>query len=381
MNAIRRLLAGVRWLTFMALLSLPCGSATADETLLDTLKAAHESWLVETEFRSTYEYLSGSGKSIDDYLSGRITAPVLAERGEFHKRRGAIRHTKRFPTSPRDDSPQRNGSQVSFVPRDSVCGSELQIELFDRPDRHAAAVAIVTEAPRKYGSAPVQGSWMSNAFGPLCLWGGIYRDPFDIFPDTGQNASLSRDARPVDATHVEVIVRGEDAVRTHYKRLVFWTDPAPPVIIEVEMSETRIGADLPSFRSVARASEFVDCPGGKVARIVRSAFVHDGKVIGSEWRSKDLGVRPPSDSDFMVVVPHYARVAGVNNPPPTGNVRRIPLDMFKVSDLKVPRDPEPLLAPTGFPSRFARPLWGLLAVLGLVLIACGVVALRAWRSR
>lgn len=341
--------------------------------LIEGLDAAHEAWLEDIEFSSAYEYWEGEARSIAQGLAGNTFRRELRHSGVFNKRGRTLRHSMRFSQPPRDASPQGNGMQVLFVPHDEVSDDRLRIHLADRPDKHSAAVAMVSLRDKDFASAPLDGLWRLDSLGPLCLSGGAYRLPCDIFRDPVLNHRIRRTARELPDSKVEIVCEGANDERRSVRKVVFWLEASPPVVLEITQTDWPTGSDEPDFQLVCRAESFVDCPGGKVPRVVRRVIESVRRIYVSEWISKDLGARTTTDDDFRITVPSYCRVGGVLDPPAKGTVRHLAPSDFADGELKMPRDPEPLIAPTGFPTAWGRPVRGLFGVV-LVILAVGFAA-------
>ncbi|MGQ9575049.1 MAG: hypothetical protein ACUVUC_07000 [Thermoguttaceae bacterium] len=88
----------------------------------------------------------------------------------------------------------------------------------------------------------------------------------------------------------------------------------------------------------AVASDFVACPGGMVARVVRhvnQTVYPDKPWFVGEWVSEDLGKRLPTDADFVITIPQSVRISGLkpDRTPRPGTVRTIDLSKISLDDL------------------------------------------------
>jgi len=358
-------------LVLVVLVTAQAASVASDDPLVDAIAAANTSWLRDTEFRSTYKKYTGTARSLEEGLRGRIINRTLQSHGVFHKSGPLVRYSVHFEVPPKDVSPRGDGTQIAFGPNDASASEDIQINLTDRPDVKKASMAMVSVRPERFETLPIPGlAWRGDSIGPFSMVGGVYRGLLDLHPagsTVGSDESIHARARELGDGLAEVVVSNDDSRPTITKRLLFDMTSLPPVNTKVEWTERDARNERVVARIVTEASDFVDCPGGRVPRMIRNVSSLDNVIRVTEWISNDLGTQHPTDADFRVDIPAYCRIVGLESAPPTGSIRSLSPAEIKASELMIPREPEPLLAPTGFPDRLSRPSWGAIG-LGTVVV-------------
>ena len=148
-----------------------------------------------------------------------------------------------------------------------------------------------------------------------------------------------------------------------------------PTIDEVSYDDSSTGR---LWKTVSRASDFVDVPGGRVARTVR--FVR-GPYPGEDvyrariWSSTDLGAAPFTHEDFVVDLPPDVNVSGVLNAPPPGDQRRLDLADYSLNDLYLGLPP---VAPFSRPGPAGRSQWSTAVFVLTTVLVLGLGGAAVW---
>jgi hypothetical protein len=140
-------------------------------------------------------------------------------------------------------------------------------------------------------------------------------------------------------------------------------------------------------------SDFVECPGGAVARHLRLAGRQiNGVAMLDEWRSEDLGSRAPTDRDFTIAVRADAMIMARKKPPAKDGYRYFDFTKLDASYIGQPelitidqaareglRDEARTAAVASAVSPWRHWLWGIGA--GSVLLILSLVAHRRAAQR
>jgi len=324
---------------FCVALALGAGGDSVDETRT-VLEAGVEKWTRDVSFRATYTLRQGLAASVEAGLANGIDptlsdpkVPAYEARGLFNKMGRLIRYSADFGRPAAElagRSEEGNPNKLGFSQR------VVHLVSFDEISNGVLQVAYMPEGPGVVGvtlrTPDVTGIGVHSVgfpnpvqphgnprFRPLRLWD--LGDGVNLDPERKKVTHL-----PGQRIQVELEQGGSHKLA---RRVVFWTVPSPPVIVEIDDTITEpTGA---SSSSSIRMSDFRRCSAGHVARRVRSvSSLGSGLVRVQDWTSDDLGERAPTRSDFVLKVPASTAVGGLKQLPPLDGVNRV-IDIEKLS--------------------------------------------------
>ena len=320
------------------LCAIASGPSESDRAIAETLRAAVEQWQAEVAFRSTYRLRSGLASSLEEALRGEIDPKLgggpsirFEATGVFHKQGPNLRCSINFVGGPVMLSPAKSDLPPPLTnrPRDEASDGRVQVSYYApttvRPPKGTYASVAHVEKRRPETPDMAAGYFTETYINPLRPWPNPHGALFGPLPLVG--------VKTVDEEHVEVISQQkyESGNRKHW-RVLYWTKPSPPVVQKVSMEFVFSGGKRAEMFSVL--SDFKQCPAGMVAR--RVLYVDPSTpnlVFVQEWRSDDLGDRPPSSEDFAITVAPTTMVRGFKDEPLNAKVRRLEPSKIQLAEL------------------------------------------------
>lgn len=387
-----------------------CRLVAAEGDLVAALRAAHADWFDRVEFRASYTRRTAALSAAKDVFSvaTEMGTGELVARGLFHK------------------SDHRQRISVDYGHPEAVGALDADGNPVEVPDLNEAD-EVVPQIPEN-GRLLIRNASFDEIFdlGYSVIYHPKWKDAYDhawfndnalrhrdampcchaaweispLNPVYGCNASpfehgsligpeVTHEARPLPDGRVVLVttsrIGSKDEGGIEQVNEVTWLmEPVPPVIERVHrrLFDLRDGEQFDEI--CATLSDFVDCPGGKVARRVVSAREVKGSttVIAQIWESADLGNRESTPNDFVIQVAATTIVSGLKTPPPPGEPRSLTLDMASPETLQVPEEPPvqradiavPAAAPAA--SLAARSRVWFWSANGIAVVAVALVFLR-----
>lgn len=368
------------------ILSIQSPEVDSDRELVDTIDALNagiNQWQTDICFRSTFRLRQGYAKSLDDALrSGvdpSIPGPpnaVFEAAGIFNKRFDLYRYRIDYGRAPvvlQSSPPARGGGDRTFMGASQVAANPSFDEMSDgriqvRYDLNQSGnVVHVTRQRLDAGTGagvlseaeltPIR-PYMNPRFRPFELW---------RFGDKADESPLFREAKAIDNDHLDVVIR-QDGNHRQFRRIRMRISVSPPVITEIDERSGESQRDLKE--SYIRLSDFQDCPGGFVARRIRSIQRHSGKdqVRVRDWESTDLGAITVADADFVMKLGANTPVRGLEAPPSLGDTDRS-LSLTRIRDDDLSRDN------TVWPPQPGYSRWNLFIIANTCLLAAIIAAI------
>ena len=338
MNATRVLV-----LTVMVLLCVaPAAPGRDDGETVAALRDAYDTFLDQSSFVGHFESWNGSAGSLEGAVAGRFrtdTVDGVADvRTGLIVKEGPRMRLRAIPALP---PVALGGGRIRGpVPFDQSAAGDVAVTYFLKVDAGRGETLNQLIAGLREGvPGRTAGRKSGSLLTPITFGGGAKLvNPFDL--DLHGTASVRDES--VRTEHDRIVVartyRFSDDQGMFVKQETTWrTDFDRPVLVRIR-SEDHTGP--PKYRpivSVRVAEDLVEIGGLMVARTVRSAVAHPqhrGTVRVEEWRSPDLGDRPPNDEDFAVPLDDDARILGLANPP-TGADRRLNPVRMTTDDLSL----------------------------------------------
>lgn len=296
------------------------GTDQENETI-DAMEAALQQWLHDIEFVSRYRRVPGRSASIEAGLSRdwSVEFPEEAVAGVYNKAFGKVRVSLDWESEPQIVSETADSFEVAKFDVDEVSNSDILLTYHPQLNpRKPDGSALFTPRNMPLGSGKqtlgrYAAGWRSARIGsPLCFGGDPLVSCLQC-PDTA--TSFSRRLIASDAKSIVIGLTYVDKGYEYHRRVDFSLSGSCPVIERIE--KVMVGTKGDRWESVAQGFEFVECPGGPVARIVRNAFTNNDPKYPDlpfavfEWRSHDLGKRNPTPDDFRVSFHEQTRIDGV----------------------------------------------------------------------
>lgn len=258
---------------------------------ISSLEGARFQWLDRIQFTSSFEeFRWPTGTEPRDLKD--VTPPKDSRTGSgVFNRRNGISRIKWTPVPP-----ATNGE-------DQLISSE--VFAFAVPSRGGASGRITAQL-RNDGKA---GIGYLEMLSPLNL-GGSRPTAHPFHFASIQDARVDEKLEKADATHVAILTTQTTGGVSFETRSVIWTEPEPPVLQSRHIRVVENGNVVQQFKS--EASDFQNCPGGKVPRQVclyRTSRTTNWLTL---WRSSDLGTRLPADSDFEIPAPPNVEIVGIH---------------------------------------------------------------------
>lgn len=321
--------------------------------LLSTLRAALDQWEADVEFRSTFRYDEGYARSVADGLAGRMDEELGAARplgvihvtGEYHKRGEHVRMRWSYEKPPAPvsaASPQGatdTGRIVTHVSFEEACNDEVfGTYLFPIPTesgvkRQFNQFDLIPVRDRKHPKRPaIPGPWSSRVLSPLAPWKNGNVHPLWLAARTRNQQEVKAELVRLTGGRVKVVLSGVISGLPSERQVLIRLDETVPVVERIEDRSTFSNGDTDEV--VVVLSDFVECPGGPVARRMR--HVHRGRtgiVTTGDWVSEDLGSVPPTDADFVIAVRADALIHAQTVPPIRDGVRRFRFSNLDESDV------------------------------------------------
>lgn len=372
-------------LTLTAMLSGLCARADQQgEDLADALQAGIEEWRQTIEFVGRYRYRQAMADSKEDALSGRfgkvVGKPEDVVVGMIAKKGSDMRWSVEFDRPPVKQGASKEATNVSF---DAATVGNLQVNYFPKRGSFGNS-ATVSVRPEETEDLIQAGQFNRDVPNPFSFNGGTDGKPFERFmarPGYGEKLRIEVLPPKSDAIGLSFIRVGDDGHKI-VSAVRFTTEYSPPVI---ESISVRIEFRSEITESSMIASQFVQCNGGAIATHLRQvqgpvtvANSRTKKWIAREWISADLGVREPTNQDFVLTIPAGVSIRGLKKPPLRDKPFELDLRALTEDDLYA----GPLeLGDVQFEDRPASNLFPRLLWTGLGTIAVGLLLFIFWRRR
>lgn len=355
-------------------------SAADDETTeaaIEAFNTAFAEWVVNVEFRAHYTFTSGVTNSLEKAEKGEVDradqwpdgGPRIA-RGVFHKKGGKLRYSMTYNGGP--ISVGRNRTMYNGWDESSNGDVDTVLRPATGAPRSNLFVERTSPKPRQSLQRFSAGVHSHQEVTPLSISGGIVRVPCHLNLDNVDPGRIRKSMRQLDDEHTELtFAHHEGEVWNSEKRVVMWTAPSPPVVKRISHVSWKRDRTVRVEQS-GTATDFVECPGGLVAKQVVYVLRNTQKPNDyhvRKWRSEDLGKARPTDADFNLPVGEGTQVRGLAEPPPLTAKRELDLDRLKNVELSTS-------SPAPKPSLWYR--WGVIAAeVGFAAL----VAAHLWRRR
>jgi hypothetical protein len=329
----------------------------SDETAdtIAALRAGLLQWKQGVEFRSTFLLKQGYAESVQAALREGIdsalnadTPHVFAARGVFHKKGDKLRMSLDYGHDPvvvgaplgkagkakATPKAQNVGHTVSHVSFDEVTNGAFELKYY--PGASGNSVVASPNKTMRTGA----GSNSAVTLNPLAPYENPRFDPFKLWDtDSGSANAATLQSISMNADRTLDVILSRSGQWKQQRRIRFDMDAVPPVIIEID--ETMTSPEGRVIEAYSRLTNFVQCPGGLVARSVRSLMKSGkGYTLVREWSSTDLGSVPPNDGDFVLEVPATTAIGGLANPPTSDSTgRRIDVGLLSEKSVIPPAEP------------------------------------------
>ena len=360
-----------------------------ENDVVDALSAGFNEWLSQVRFKGNYELRHGRSKSLaigltgdcDVWVSGLDGGPVQA-RGFIAKKDSALRYSKTFPSAATKVGQDKDSNQWKNVSFDEITYGRLQARVNKGISAGKDVILIEKNAEDGIQYSLQAGDKSRREISPLAIASGPARSPlFMRIPVAATADEIVVASSEPTAVSIEVVMTFERGSRLKKKAVKFRTDVSPPVVTEIRRS-SRIGDASPN-EAGARASDFVECAGGSVARKVvycvraNSSEYAEHPWLSLVWYCEDLGAVEPIDKDFRLPVAESNRVVGLKDSSPRSEVA---LDAIDASELILSREEANELASEVEPSHsFGRS--ALILVNVLLLLFAGWALWRRQSAR
>lgn len=326
--------------------------AADDAPTVEALAVLIDEWQAAASFKCHFRRRLLRCSSVDAVLNGNgVEIPdevfPAKAKGWLYKLGPKARLGVDYDAPPRElgpsdipGIPERSVAKaVTNVSFDEVGNAQFEIRFEPRRgDFGDAAWIAVKPANRRSIAAPGQRStaWIN----PLTPLNSDVPNPLRFY-EPGNSDSLAPDAatlREVSRDRIEVILKKHilSLQATESRSVVLWTKTSLPVVERIDNT-----IDLPDGRRIedhVALSDFCNCSGAMVARVVRHAIPappRDGQAGFTlvEWRSDDLGNDAPTDDDFVIELGEQTMIIGFAKPIPRGGIRKLNIDEIKLDDL------------------------------------------------
>lgn len=343
------------------LLLLITGSVSADvsapvstdadtvDAQVELLRVAHEQWLHNVEFRSTYQVRKGFCSTEKLAKQGEIELPWLwsddkpeTAEGVFTKSRDHIRMSCRFP-----DPPLKVANwNLTRVPFDEVRSTTRNFNFHPSNQFQKSAILSTQEMDETaLGSqySPRVGS--KERVSPISLYGG---PPSTHFLESPQGSVARWDYSEPDSQRLQITMTAKSPGRNELRTIIFRRDLSCLALESIESVVERAGNPVPLVRA-GYAQDFVECRGGPVARRVTQVL---GGVssplawIATVWQSNDLATPETFGNDFVVELEPNTLMTGLSHALPKDIATRVDLTRLDESAFQMsgpaPTSAEPL---------------------------------------
>jgi hypothetical protein len=326
-------------------LFVPGSSASAvaaDDPLVASLDAAEQKWLHDVEFTCTYDLTRHKATSAKNALAGEYAIHFEADRvtGVLNKGFGKLRCSTNYSGSPKVVDESEDGTKfVKHLSSDEVASADKLLR-YDRAvsptDRRGSATinsrSDDPDAALDLRLSPyIAGPSSATSASPLQIDGSIpgsYLRSRDSIVHAADSPKTTREVihNANDTVIIRVVYEREGVVITKQVRFLIkrWS---VPVVDQVTTTIKPTRGKASEVR--AAAFDFIECPGGPVARLVRCAAEVEDPALPwyvEEWRSRDLGLRSPTEEDFLVPIKRRTRIVGVSDPRQVMDKGRLSID-------------------------------------------------------
>ncbi len=371
-------MAAFRWTWILVwpwlwLLHPSVSALAADDALLRVLEAGHNQWLRDTVLVCRFKVFRGSPTSKEEALALPIDRMELEGEGQLVKMVEAVRLVFRPARPPARAEGEGGGEGWRDLPFDETSDGVVQIR-FPIPTRALPQTVLFVETSEGKPTLPYQaGTQTASVITPLYIAGRHFTEPYSFGNMRGDDGT---EQVRIAATTPELTVVEASLLMdpwTRRRNVEFWTEPSVPVIRRVTTLDTNSATGY-WIESITEGRDFVECPGGPVAREVR--YVLGQKERRSwklyVWTSEDLGLREPGKEDFDIEVPKETDIRGLKQSMPGGTVRHLNILDLGTEDLTVHRAVGEIGGDTG--SELRRATWWIsfnaiiAVVIGLALL-------------
>ena len=297
---------------------------TEDEDLLLSFDVARESWLQNVSFYGNYTFRRRVVYSEKESHTENFEDRHIVSKGIICKLRDKYCFQEFYvaePTVRKIDG----GSIVSGRSSDVIADKNFRIEFEPKQGEKFTERGSLGKMSKYTISNIVSGLITSNT--PFIL----FLDPITEMPS---NTSLepkytitSLEGGRESLSFTGISTNGYRYIR----EVVIRTNEKIPVIEQITQHSFRIDTVEPLYSWTSKGLDWRSCNGVSVPSRVRtvsgpnkltdfeSGAVTDTWIV-SEWRSDDLGLRPPTDADFVLKLPPHVGLVGMNHYPKDGLV-------------------------------------------------------------
>jgi hypothetical protein len=315
----------------------------ADEVIA-RYNTAFETWLADVRFSSHYALTKGVAQSVEDARQGKFLRIVrradgleVIATGVFNKMGPKLRCSREYLGGPISTGPRT----MQYMGFDEV--GNATVEILSEPvigGQQRANMFVTKKSSRFKGLARYSaGVQSSQEVSPLSIQGGQVRAPCLLDVSSIDPDKIQKHVRQIDAAHDEITLKGVAPTGSDVeKTIVFFKAVSPPVVESINFRNHNLQRNDVVIEHGAVASEFVDCPGGKVPKVVVyyswNSSVPDRYIV-DRWASEDLGAEPVTDRDFLVGIGENVRVSGLTENPVVAR-QGINIDAVSESELRKP---------------------------------------------
>ncbi len=300
-------------------------NSVVDERLLADLEVARQTWLDTVSLYGHYTFRKAYFSSEEEAESSEIDDNQVVAKGILCKKRDKCR------------------LQVSYEndrSSDSIINRDYRILYHPTQGKSFASDGYLTKVENDDISASI-------------LELNYFKTPFALFlePDDFRNVTI--DSKPLYSDlgegRVKILFSGKDqAGYQSTKEVIFRTNSKVPVIESIVM---RFYLNNKTLTSKITALDWKEFNGLEIPTRIRSmvgplrpANIDSDVWSTSEWKSEDLNIREPEDSDFILRLNKNEKLAGMRFIPQNGLVD---LDQITDDDLLGPGDVDYLVYESG----------------------------------
>lgn len=320
--------------------------AADDRDDVEVLKAAVDDWMSNVSFCCSYELKEGEADTLENGLEGKWAAsPGQISTGVFCKWKDRIRVSRKFKLGPERVGGNDQNMELKNVPFDEIADGSLQLNYTPLESVNETPFGdVVLIYRRQKDLAFTAGTLSMDSIGPLTIARGKVSNPVKLnLAATPENDQTS-DRLTIDANHVELVLKQNTGEWVETKRITFKIAAESPVVERIDTEYTPApGSNGMPYRNVGQVIQFAKCGELMVPQEIRcvtsvsGTSAHPWRVW--EWKSEDLGVRAPTEEDFVLNIPATTAVKGTKVEFPKGQNRSITLAKMTENDLLVPAFP------------------------------------------
>lgn len=365
------------------------GGSAENDALIRSLDAAVAQWLHDVEFVCNYRYVQARAATAEDGLAGKFGLEFKDQRvsGVFNKALGKMRVSRIYEREPLVTSQSKDEATVAFVDLEEVANATMALSynplvhpdnprgsaVFSSRDLHANAPGKSDGA--EYSAGPTSLRHLS----PLGIAGGRPGHNL-IAPPGATSVSRAVVSSTPDSIVVEVSYVSNDV--PNRRRVEFSLKWSTPVVVAESLTFEHAGK---TWRQFARAFDFVEAPGGPVARrVCIVSHLEDARHaelpwFAIEWVSEDLGTRQPAEDDFLVPIVANTRIMGLQQPDSALRDGKLDIDLASAVGLAPGMSSQSRSGSLAEeePPRSSRGRW----LAGAGLVACVGLFLAVWFRR